>query len=160
MLEDNRRWTFSLEEAFLWIMDWCFGQKWWFKVKMLWWWICFLQTCSFSLHNILIDVLEWCGLLWCFYQLFGLSFWRHPFTAEDPLVSKWSNATFLQICSDEETNSNAHLGWSEGESTFSAVFQLWMNCSFKVNVQLKMTLFAVLLHFLFLLHWFIQNVVT
>ncbi len=38
-----------------------------------------------------------CGLLWCFYQLFGLSFWRHPFTAEDPLVSKWWNATFLQI---------------------------------------------------------------
>ncbi len=23
-----------------------------------------------------------------FYQLFGLSFWRHPFTAQDPLVSK------------------------------------------------------------------------
>ncbi len=22
------------------------------------------------------------------YQLFELSFWRHPFTAEDPLVSK------------------------------------------------------------------------
>ncbi len=38
-----------------------------------------------------------CGLLWCFYQLFGLSFWRHPFTAEHPLVSKWCNATFLQI---------------------------------------------------------------
>ncbi len=39
---------------------------------------------------------EWitCGLLWYFYQLFGLSFWRHPFTAEDPLVSKWCNATF------------------------------------------------------------------
>ncbi len=33
--------------------------------------------------------MEWCGLLWCFYQLFGLSFWRHPFTAEDPLVNKW-----------------------------------------------------------------------
>ncbi len=38
-----------------------------------------------------------CGLLWCFYQLFGLSFWRHPFTAEHPLMSKWCNATFLQI---------------------------------------------------------------
>ncbi len=39
-----------------------------------------------------------CGLLWCFYQLFGLSFWRHPFTAEHPLVtSKWCNAIFLQI---------------------------------------------------------------
>ncbi len=48
-----------------------------------------------------------CGLLWCFYQLFGLSFWRHPFTAEDPLVSKWCNATFLQICSVEETKSFA-----------------------------------------------------
>ncbi len=29
-----------------------------------------------------------CGLLWCFYQLFGLSFWRHPFTSEHPLLSK------------------------------------------------------------------------
>ncbi len=47
-----------------------------------------------------------CGLLWCFYQLFRLSFWQHPFTAEDPLVSKWWNATFLQIWSDEKTNSS------------------------------------------------------
>ncbi len=47
-----------------------------------------------------------CGLLWCFYQLFGLSFWRHPFTAEDPLVNKWCNAEFPQICSHEETNSS------------------------------------------------------
>ncbi len=23
-----------------------------------------------------------CGFLWGFYQLFRLSFWRHPFTAE------------------------------------------------------------------------------
>ncbi len=42
----------------------------------------------------------------CIEQLFGLSFWRHPFTAEDPLVSKWCKDTFLQICSDEETNSS------------------------------------------------------
>ncbi len=39
-----------------------------------------------------------------FYQLFGLSFWRHPFTAEDPL-SKPCNAKLLQIVSNEETNS-------------------------------------------------------
>ncbi len=38
-----------------------------------------------------------CGLLWCFYQLFGLSFWRHPFTAEHPLLRHWCNDTFLQI---------------------------------------------------------------
>ncbi len=43
-----------------------------------------------------------CGLLWCFYQLFGLSFWRHPFTAEHPLVNNWCNATFLQISSEGE----------------------------------------------------------
>ncbi len=43
--------------------------------------------------------MNWNGVdnLWCFYQLFGLSFWRHPFTAEHPLMSKWCNATFLQI---------------------------------------------------------------
>ncbi len=27
---------------------------------------------------------EWVPSEWCCYQLFGLSFWRHPFTAEDP----------------------------------------------------------------------------
>ncbi len=37
-----------------------------------------------------------CGLLWCFYQLFGLSFWRHPFTAEHPLLRHWCRDTFLQ----------------------------------------------------------------
>ncbi len=52
------------------------------------------------------------GLLvdYCFSQLFGLSFWRHPFTTNDPLVSKWCNDTFLQICSDEETNSSTFYG--------------------------------------------------
>ncbi len=33
----------------------------------------------------------------------------HPFT-EDPLVSKWCNSEFIQICSDEE-KTNLHLGW-------------------------------------------------
>ncbi len=61
-----------------------------------------MQICSFSLHKTLIDALDWCGLLWCFYQLFGLSFWRHPFTAEDPLVSKWCSAKLFQICLDED----------------------------------------------------------
>ncbi len=50
------------------------------------------------------DVNWWTGvmwitwLLWCFYKLFGLSFQRHPFSAENPLESKWCNARFLQIC--------------------------------------------------------------
>ncbi len=28
-------------------------------------------------YQTLTDEMEWCVLLWCFYQLFGLSFWRH-----------------------------------------------------------------------------------
>ncbi len=50
------------------------------------------------------------GVVWIivmFYLLFGFSFWRHPFTAEDPLVSKWCNAKFLQIYSEDEASSSA-----------------------------------------------------
>ncbi len=101
---DSDETTFSLREALLWIIDY-FGRS--------SWWICFSQTCSFSLHKMLIDGLEsWItyGLLWCFYQLFGLSFWRHPFTAEDSLVSKWCNATFFQ-----KKQTHVLFGWPEGE---------------------------------------------
>ncbi len=62
-----------------------------------------------------------CGL-WCFYQLFGLSFWRHPFTAEEPFVSKLYNATLLQICFAKETNlSTSRMAWG------------WVNLNFGVN---------------------------
>ncbi len=44
-------------------------------------------------------------ILWCFNQLFGLSFW-HPFTAGDSLRSKSCNAKYLQICSNENTNES------------------------------------------------------
>ncbi len=64
-----------------------------------------------------------CGLLWCFYQLFGLSFWRHPFTAEDPLVRKWCNATFLQIW---WRNKLIYLGCPEGEHIFSTFIFGWI----------------------------------
>ncbi len=37
---------------------------------------------------------------------FEHSLWRHPFTTEDSLLSKWCNAKFILICSDEETNSS------------------------------------------------------
>ncbi len=47
-----------------------------------------------------------------FYQLFGLSFWRHPFTAEGPMVNKWRNAKFLQIYSNEQkTSSTSWMAW-------------------------------------------------
>jgi len=68
-----------------------------------------------------LDVNWGTGVVWIivmFYQLFGLSFWRHPFTVEDPLVSKWYNAKFLQICSDQDTNSST-IGWPEGTDILS-----------------------------------------
>ncbi len=37
-----------------------------------------------------------CGLLWCFYQLFGLSFWRHPFTGSIG-KQKLSKSIFLYM---------------------------------------------------------------
>ncbi len=107
--------NFSLKEVLLWIMDSYFGQKWWFTVKNALMMDLFLT--NMQLFKMLIDGLEWCRLLWCFYQLFGLSFWRHPFTAEHPLMSKWCNAQFLQNCSDEETNSST-----------SWMIQGWVNC--------------------------------
>ncbi len=63
-----------------------------------------------------------CGLLWCYYQLFGLSFWRHPFTT----MSKWRDATFFQICSDEETNSFTSY-MARGRVHFQQIFFFCVN---------------------------------
>ncbi len=76
--------------------------------------------------------MDWSGVdyLWCFYQLFGLSFWRHPFTAEDPLVSKWCNATFLQI-------KNSSTSWMR----VSKFQQIWI---FGWSIPLKITKIIIL----------------
>ncbi len=67
-VRDNTRWTFSLEEALLWIMDSYFSQKQWFKVKNILMMELFLtntQTRSFCLLKTLTDGLEWCvNYLW------------------------------------------------------------------------------------------------
>ncbi len=85
----------------------------------------------FELKNILmldlfqllssLDVNWWtgvvwitCGLLWCFYQLFGLSFWRHPFTAEHPLLRDWCRHISPNLMK-KQTHPN--LGRPEGEHT-------------------------------------------
>ncbi len=82
----------------------------------------FLQKHSFLLKNTLTDALELCGLL-----LFGLSFWRHPFTAEDQSVSKWCNAKILQICSHEGTYS--YVPWMAWGWVHFQHF--WVRCFFK-----------------------------
>ncbi len=63
-------------------------------------WICFLQTHNVSLHKLLIDGLELCGLLvdhWDSFISCLDSFWRHPFIAEDPLANKWFNAKCIHL---------------------------------------------------------------
>ncbi len=36
----------------------------------IYWWICFLQTCRFSLDKMLTDGLDWCGLLVNYFDVF------------------------------------------------------------------------------------------
>ncbi len=106
----SRRLTYSLNEALLWMMDLYFSWKQWFKVKNILMDLFLINTQLLSSQ----DVNWWtgvvwitCGLLWCFYQLFGLSFWRHPFTAEHPLLRHFSK-------SDEETNSSTSwMAWEK-----------------------------------------------
>ncbi len=91
-----------------------------------------LQKQQFEVKNVLMmdlfltnklftsqDVNRWtwvvwitCALFWCFYHRFQLSFWRHPFTAKDLLVSKWWDAELLHWA----------LEWVH--------FHFWMNYSF------------------------------
>ncbi len=54
-----------------------------------------------------------------------LSFWRHPFTAKDPMVSKWYNDKFVLM----KNQTNVHIWWLEGEYIFSK-FSLWDDYSF------------------------------
>ncbi len=77
--------------------------------------------------------MEYCDVLQ--YQLVGLSFWRHPFNADDPLVNKWCDNTFLQVCSDGKTN--LQLGLPE-VSTFLSNFHCWVNYYLNVFIVRKL----------------------
>ncbi len=91
----------QLENAILCIEDSYFSLKQQFEVKMSWW-ICL--TSIFSPHKMLIDGLESCGLLWRFYQLFGLSFWRHPFRGANDVRLNFSKPFLMR------KQTHLHLG--------------------------------------------------
>ncbi len=83
------------------------------------WWFYVVLLSFFGLDSLLPLLLnatyvDYYDVLW----VFGLSFWRHPFTADNLLVSKWCNAKFLQICSNE-VGIILNLGWLEDEYIFS-----------------------------------------
>ncbi len=78
-------------------------------------------TNSFLLHKTLIG-----GLL--IIVMFLSAVWtRHPFSAEEPLVNKWCNAKFLQICSDKETNVSTYIlnGLMVGTFSENSEILLW-----------------------------------
>ncbi len=103
---DSDKTTFLLKEAILCIEDSYFSWKQQFKVlKCL---DCFIINTTFTLQYVnWWTAIVWitCGLLFCFYQLFGLSYWWQPLPANDPLVSKWK--------------THLHFGWPEGKYIFS-----------------------------------------
>ncbi len=77
--------------------------------KQICWWNLMWEDGLFLLEEVLLwpvilDLFRLLIRLFMNYQSFELSFWRHPFTAEGSLLSKWCNAKFLQISSSEETN--------------------------------------------------------
>ncbi len=94
-----------------------FCRKQWFEVKNI-----VMMNLFLLVLKTLTDGLEWCGLLWCFYQLFGLSFWRHPFTAEDP-----SDAMLHFSKSDEETKLISLIQLLKVEDL--SLLSVWMSIS-------------------------------
>ncbi len=104
-----------LEKSILWTEDLYFSWKQRFKVKNVLMNL-FLANRQLFTSKDLIDWQESCGLLWCFYQLFGLSLWRHPFTAEDPLGSKRWNANSPNLF---QWKTNSCISWMTWE---------WVHC--------------------------------
>ncbi len=67
-----------------------------------------------------------------FYQLFGLSFWRHPFTTEHKLLRHWCSDTFLQIW---WRNKLTLILDDLRVNTFSAVVHFWVSYSFNTLLE-------------------------
>ncbi len=59
-------------------------------------------------------------------QLFALSFWRHPFTAEDPLVSK--RASFSKSVPTKKQTHLQYILDGQRVSIFSANFHFRVSC--------------------------------
>ncbi len=117
--QDSEEITFPLETT-LWIMDSYFSQKQWFEVK---------TTDLFLTNTQLLssqDVNWWTGVVWIIV-MFLSAVWTHSDgTHSLQRIHWWASDTFLQICSDEETNSSLSwvtLGWTH----FQVFFIFWVN---------------------------------
>ncbi len=105
-----------------------FRQKQWFEFKKVSIMDLFRTKMQLYISNELI--------VWNHVDYCDVFIWWHPFTAEDPLVSKWCNAKFLQICSHEETNSSTSwMAW--GWVHFQQTLRLSDPWQLQINVRQK-----------------------
>ncbi len=75
---------------------------------------------SFLFHTTLIDRLELCRLLWCFYQLFKLMLMA-PIHCKGSFVSRWCNAKIHLFYIRKLISS-----WmSKFSSSLDELFQIW-----------------------------------
>ncbi len=123
MWEDNKWWTFSLEEVLLWtgILIRSDG---------------LIKRHGFvSYKHTAFQFIESCGLLWCFHQRFNLSFWwlwflhslqRIHWCAIDVMLNFSKSAPMKK-------QTHLHLGWPEEEFILSKFpflgeLFLWIDC--------------------------------
>ncbi len=96
------------------------------------WWICLLQTHSFSLHKMLTVGLEWCGLLVDYCDVF-ISCWTLILTA--PIHCRGSNRWASDVmCNFSKSvlmkkQTHLHLEWPEDESIPFKFHLKHFNCS-------------------------------
>ncbi len=126
-MRDNRRWTFSLEEAILWIMDSYFSQKWWFEVKNIFVMDLFLtNTHLFTLQ----DVNWWTGVLWIIV-MFLSAVWTLILTAPIHRRGSMGEQVMQYYISQNlmKKQTHLHIGWPESEdilSKFSFLGELFL----------------------------------
>ncbi len=100
------------------------------------WWICFLQTCSFSLHKMLIDGLEWCGVLVDFCDVFISCLDSHSDgTHSLQSIHWWTSDGMLHFSKpDEETDSfTSWMAW--GWLHFQHIFIFVWNTLLKYTYE-------------------------
>ncbi len=87
-------------------------------LKTYQWWICFLKTCSFSLHKTLFDGLEWCGLLVHYCDVFISCLDSHSDgTHSLQMIHWWASDVMLNFSKSVlmKNQTHPHLDRPEGE---------------------------------------------
>ncbi len=107
-VRDNRRWTFSLEEALLWIMDSYFSWKQWFEVKNLLMMDLFQLLASQDVNWWTGVVWISCGLLWCFLSAVWTLNLMAPIHCRASMVTHTQNSCFAFNPSKVHTHSSEH----------------------------------------------------